>query len=171
MLIIKPIMDNSASNKLTISELQLQVIDAQTAAAQEAIVNKALAEAVSVINTEGNLFYNPMTTWDAERRVTKIMHDNNVEYHAILISDPKPFINPPLEGDTPSDAEAPVVATGIQEITMTVECHTSTEKLNEVLDDFYALDKKATISTWNYEYDELTMKIKAFITITLYSIQ
>ena len=175
MLIINPMIDTYTTNTAAILDLEMQLEEAKVAIAQKPIVEKKLAETVELISAEGKNFYPVLSPWDAERTVTKIMHDNEVAYHSVSISPLSPFVKPPEEdenGNIPAvDPEAPIENNGITETIMTIECHTTHMKFIEMLDDFEKLEKRGCVSEWAFEYDESTPEIKGTITIKLFSIE
>lgn len=171
MLVAKPIIDTVVANKSEIATLEEQVSEARIALERRPVIEKQLNDAIEFVNQNGKNFYNKMMLWDAERHITKVLYDNKIEYHAISMTDPKPFVN--LTDDvakTPVDPNIPVDSTGITEFEITVECHTTIAKFSNVLDAFYKLEKKVTISNWDYQLDEKTPEIKAVVTFKMYSL-
>lgn len=178
MFVIQPIMTAAAENKSVINDLEMQLADARMAVAQESAINKRLDEAIGYANDEGRTFYRPMTTWDAERHVTKILHENKVMYDSVSIQNPVEFLDvavgtepaAPVDGATGTNGEADVVSTGIKVVTLSFHCVTPRDTFYNMLDDFAALEKKGCITNWDYTMD-LYGTIDANLTVSLYSIE
>lgn len=170
VLLVKPLIDTYTTNTTTIADLELQIEDAKVAIAQKPIIEKKLADTVELINENGKEFYPTLSSWDAERTVTKILHDNEVAYHTVTISPSKPYVKPLLEGET-VEPDAPVENNGITETLMIIECHTTADQFYSMLDDFATLEKRGCVATWDIEGDESTPEIKGMITLKLFSIE
>lgn len=172
MFVAKPIIDTAVANKTEIATLETELSDARIALERRPVIEKQLNDAITFVNENGKAFYNKMKIWDAERHITKVLYDNKIEYHAISFSEPKPFVKP-AEGEEnkPVDPNAPVVSNGITEIELVVECHTTKAKFTNMLDAFYKLGRKASISQWEYQLDTKTPEIKALVTFKMYTLE